>query len=97
MPGASTASTRTGSSLWGSSFSGGHVLRTAARDGRVAAVISQVPHTDGIATLRELHPVQAAKLTWAGIRDRARGAGGAARALHADGRPSRRVCRDDER
>ncbi len=55
--------------LWGSSFSGGHVLRTAARDGRVAAVISQVPHTDGIATLRELNPVQAAKLTWAGIRD----------------------------
>jgi len=55
--------------LWGSSFSGGHVLWTAARDRRIAAVISQVPHTDGIATLRELKPVQAAKLTWAGIRD----------------------------
>lgn len=33
--------------LWGTSFSGGHVIETAARDGRVAAVISQSPFTDG--------------------------------------------------
>src|SRR3954451_3026261 len=29
--------------LWGSSFSGGHVLTTAARDHRIAAVVAQVP------------------------------------------------------
>jgi pimeloyl-ACP methyl ester carboxylesterase len=34
--------------LWGSSFSGGHVLVTAARDGDVAAVVSQVPYVGGI-------------------------------------------------
>lgn len=36
--------------LWGTSFSGGHVLEAAVRDGRVAAVISQVPHLSGPAT-----------------------------------------------
>ena len=29
--------------LWGTSFSGGHVVPVAVADGRVAAVISQVP------------------------------------------------------
>jgi len=36
--------------LWGSSFSGGHVLVAAARDGRVSAVVSQVPFVDGVST-----------------------------------------------
>ncbi|MGH8458186.1 MAG: alpha/beta hydrolase, partial [Nevskiales bacterium] len=35
--------------LWGSSFSGGHVLVAAARDGKVAAVSSQGPMMDGLA------------------------------------------------
>jgi len=34
--------------LWGSSFSGGHVVVAAARDGRVAAVSSQCPMMDGL-------------------------------------------------
>ncbi|WP_299270230.1 alpha/beta hydrolase [Halorientalis sp.] len=34
--------------LWGTSFSGGHAVETAARDGEVAAVVSQVPFTDGL-------------------------------------------------
>lgn len=38
--------------LWGTSFSGGHVLHTAARDPAVAAVVAQVPFVDGPATLR---------------------------------------------
>lgn len=38
--------------LWGTSFSGGHVLAAAARFPSVCAVISQVPHTSGLATLR---------------------------------------------
>jgi pimeloyl-ACP methyl ester carboxylesterase len=33
--------------LWGSSFGGGHVLTTAARDPQVAAVVSQCPFLDG--------------------------------------------------
>lgn len=40
--------------LWGSSFSGGHVLQIGAEDSRVAAVVSQVPFTDGPATVRNL-------------------------------------------
>ena len=36
--------------LWGTSFSGGHVLTAAAKDGDVAAVVSQVPFVDGIST-----------------------------------------------
>ncbi len=38
--------------LWGSSFGGGHVLVAAARDGDVAAVVSQCPFTDGVAATR---------------------------------------------
>lgn len=33
--------------LWGSSFSGGHVVYAAARDFRVKAIVSQVPSLDG--------------------------------------------------
>lgn len=33
--------------LWGSSFAGGHVVESAAGDGQIAAVISQVPFADG--------------------------------------------------
>ena len=40
--------------LWGTSFSGGHVVEVAARDGSVAAVISQCPMMDGMAALRTL-------------------------------------------
>jgi uncharacterized protein len=37
--------------LWGSSYSGGHVVAVAVADGDVAAVISQVPAMDGAATM----------------------------------------------
>jgi fermentation-respiration switch protein FrsA (DUF1100 family) len=37
--------------VWGSSFSGGPVVPVAVADGRVAAVISQVPSMDGVATM----------------------------------------------
>jgi fermentation-respiration switch protein FrsA (DUF1100 family) len=57
--------------LWGSSNSGGHVVWVAARDDRIAAVVAQVPHASGPATLRNLEPVRLAKLTAAGLRDRA--------------------------
>jgi dienelactone hydrolase len=40
--------------LWGTSFGGGHVIEAAARDGAVAAIVSQCPFTDGPASLRAL-------------------------------------------
>ena len=59
--------------LWGSSFSGGHVVPVAVTDGRVAAVISQVPGMDGLKTVVKLvryaGPLQLARSTMAGLRD----------------------------
>lgn len=55
--------------LWGSSFGGGHVLEYAARDGRIAAVVAQVPFVDGLATVRTLRPVQLLRLAGAGLQD----------------------------
>jgi fermentation-respiration switch protein FrsA (DUF1100 family) len=59
--------------LWGSSYSGGHVVAVAVADGRVAAVISEVPGMDGMATLLNLARYagvgQISKLVLAGARD----------------------------
>lgn len=55
--------------LWGTSFSGGHVLHTAARDDGIAAVVSQVPHTSGPATVANAGPLRLARMTLAGLRD----------------------------
>lgn len=55
--------------LWGSSFSGGHVVVTAAGDAGVKTVVAQVPHTDGLATLRAAGLGDLARLTAAGLRD----------------------------
>jgi NADP-dependent 3-hydroxy acid dehydrogenase YdfG/fermentation-respiration switch protein FrsA (DUF1100 family) len=59
--------------LWGSSFSGGHVMALAESLG-VAAVIAQIPHADGIASVLALGPKQALKLTGHGLYDAARAA-----------------------
>ena len=40
--------------LWGTSYAGGHVIAVAARDQRIAAVISMNPAVDGVATLSHL-------------------------------------------
>ncbi len=40
--------------LWGTSFSGGHVLVAAVRDGHVAAVSAQCPMMDGLAAVLNL-------------------------------------------
>jgi len=40
--------------LWGTSYAGGHVIAVAARDQRIAAVISMNPAVDGRATLAHL-------------------------------------------
>lgn len=54
--------------LWGTSFGGGHVIATAARL-PVAAVVAQCPFTDGIASLRTIPPLTAARVTLLAVRD----------------------------
>jgi pimeloyl-ACP methyl ester carboxylesterase len=55
--------------LWGTSFSGGHVLEVAATDSRIAAVIAQVPFTDGISMLVGVPLKSGVGLVVAGLRD----------------------------
>ena len=59
--------------LWGSSFSGGHVVATAAGDPRVTAVVAQAPFADGLATLLAADRRSAAKVTVAAVADQAAG------------------------
>jgi dienelactone hydrolase len=55
--------------LWGTSTSGGHVVKLAAADPRVIAVVVQMPFASGFAQLRLLAPTQGLRLLWAGLRD----------------------------
>lgn len=64
--------------LWGTSFAGGHVLRLAAEDRSVEAVISQCPFTDGVASTFGLHPASALRIFVSALRDRIGEALGAA-------------------
>ncbi len=74
--------------LWGSSFSGGHVLAVAAEDPRIAAVVAQAPFVDGIAVLRGTPPRTVLRGALEGLLD-AVGAllGRAPRSLPAVGPP----------
>ena len=40
--------------LWGSSFSGGHIIVTAANDHNISAIVAQVPFVDAISTTFKL-------------------------------------------
>ena len=55
--------------LWGTSFAGGHALVAGARDGRVAAVISQCPFTDGPASVRVMEFRVLLRVSWLALRD----------------------------
>jgi uncharacterized protein len=55
--------------LWGTSFSGGHVVAVAAGDPRVAAVVAQVPFADGLRNLPRLGARHALGLVREGLRD----------------------------
>ncbi|HNY66901.1 MAG TPA: alpha/beta hydrolase [Deltaproteobacteria bacterium] len=55
--------------LWGTSFSGGHVVPVALGETGIAAVISQAPHLDGLATAVASGLVQNVKLARAAWRD----------------------------
>ncbi|ABH00001.1 probable short-chain dehydrogenase (plasmid) [Rhodococcus jostii RHA1] len=59
--------------LWGSSLSGGHAMALAKPVG-AAAAIAQVPHTDGIASLLAIPPVQSLRLTGHALYDVVRSA-----------------------
>jgi pimeloyl-ACP methyl ester carboxylesterase len=56
--------------LWGTSLSAGHALVTAAGDPRVAAVVGQVPFTDGRAVLKNKSWGFRLRAVRAGLRDR---------------------------
>jgi pimeloyl-ACP methyl ester carboxylesterase len=55
--------------LWGSSYSGGHVLTLAAEDERIAAVIAQGPYTDSIAAAKCVGARNVAHFAVEGLRD----------------------------
>jgi len=55
--------------LWGSSLSGGHVITTAAREQCIAAVVAQIPFTDGLTTILPQGMTRSLRLTVAGLRD----------------------------
>ncbi|MFV8165625.1 alpha/beta hydrolase [Mycobacterium sp. 134] len=71
--------------LWGSSFSGSHVLRVAAQCADVAAVIGMTPLTSGLAASRAavVHRDVASALRWtlAGVKSRVAVAAGRAPTL----------------
>ncbi len=74
--------------LWGTSFSGGHVVRVAAEDGDVAAVVSQVPFTSGWSSAWSIPLLSSLKLIAAAVADRVRsGIGGAPVEVKLVGRP----------
>jgi len=64
--------------LWGTSFSGGHVVVAAARDGQVAAVSAQCPMMDGLGALKKIldasGPAFLVRVTGHALLDAAQGA-----------------------
>ncbi len=55
--------------LWGSSFSGGHVIAVGAADPTVAAVVSQCPYTDGLASSLAVAPLTSLRVTLRALSD----------------------------
>ncbi len=61
--------------LWGTSYSGGHVVPVAVEDGRIAAILSLTPAMDGAAALSAIarrHPTTLLPLVGNGLRDAVR-------------------------
>lgn len=55
--------------LWGTSYSGGHALVTAARDNTIKAVVSQVPHVDGLLSAMGYPKKLLPKASWLASQD----------------------------
>src|SRR5207302_4500007 len=68
--------------VWGTSYSGGHVVAVAVADGRVAAVISQTPAMDGLTAVfnivRYAGLGHLARVVAVGVRDQLAAASGRA-------------------
>jgi cephalosporin-C deacetylase-like acetyl esterase len=61
--------------LWGTSYSGGHVVPVAVADGRIAAIVALTPAMDGLAALGAIarrHPMTLPPLVANGLRDAVR-------------------------
>lgn len=63
--------------LWGSSFSGGHVVSLASEDHGISAIISQIPFTSGISLAMANSLPDMLHMTWAGLKDAVRAVVGA--------------------
>ena len=87
--------------LWGTSWSGGHVVYVAADDPRIAAVISQTPDLDGLRTMWEVGRYggigQQLRVTLAGLRDAVRMLRGREPLMIGTVAPPGRAGRDDQR
>lgn len=57
--------------LWGSSFSGGHVMALAQEDPAIAAVIAQAPFTDGLSIIKVTPKGNLLRATADAVRDQA--------------------------
>ncbi len=55
--------------LWGSSFSGGHVLSAASRDSDIAAVVAQCPFTDGLVSVLAMDRLHALRVGMRAVAD----------------------------
>ncbi|HYW05215.1 MAG TPA: alpha/beta fold hydrolase [Gammaproteobacteria bacterium] len=55
--------------LWGTSFSGGHVIVSAARDPGIRAIVAQVPFVDSLAVIPRLGPGYLLRANLAALRD----------------------------
>lgn len=55
--------------LWGTSFGGGHVLSVAPDDSYIAAVVAQVPFTNGFAAARAKGPISLTKVATVATTD----------------------------
>ena len=84
LPAACRVSTRRRIALWGTSFSGGHVIDCASRNPNVAAVVAQVPMLDVPRSLRGYPLRYFGQGVWHGMRDMLRAA--TLRAPHRDSR-----------
>jgi dienelactone hydrolase len=74
--------------LFGTSFSGGHVVAVAAKDPSIAAVVAQVPFADGLTAVRITPPLTALRATALGLADQVAAlAGRAPRLMPAVGPP----------
>lgn len=74
--------------LWGTSFSGGHVLELAATENDIAAAIAQCPFADGVSAIRAADPKNAARATAIALLDQAAAlAGRPPRTIPAVGAP----------